>query len=200
MTESAITTRTARSEELDTVVDLCLDAFADEAVLSWVIPDPAERRPYMRQMFSTSLDAVVAADAMILAIDAAGEAVGFSIWLPHTATSEEPGETPSTDERDPQARRAATLEAATSARRPAIPHLKLDSMAAPPEHRGKGAGSAMLSAGLERAQMLGLPVYLEASTSDNRRLYERVGFRDLGDPIDLPDGGPSLQPMWHEPH
>lgn len=61
------------------------------------------------------------------------------------------------------------------------------------------AVSAMLTAGLKQARRLRLPVYLEASTSDNRRLYERMGFQDLGEPIQLPDNGPSLQPMWLVP-
>lgn len=196
MTASTITARTARGEELGTVIDVCLAAFADEAVTAWVIPDPTERRNYMRRMFSTSLEAAIAAEAVILAINADGEPMGASIWLPHTATSEEPDAGPAAEENDPHAQRMGIVSDATGARCPAVPHLKLDSMAALPEHRGQGAGSAMLSAGLERARALDLPVYLEASTSDNRRLYERIGFRDLGEPIDLPDDGPALQPMW----
>jgi GNAT superfamily N-acetyltransferase len=70
-------------------------------------------------------------------------------------------------------------------------------MAALPRRRGLGAGTAMLRYGLDRARRLGLPVYLEASTPRNRKLYARHGFHDLGDPIHLPDGGPTLQPMWH---
>src|SRR5699024_2305151 len=132
------------------------------------------------------------------AVDVDGSWIGFSIWLPHTTTADAPQASPAADENDSRARRWATVEAASNARLPTAPHLKLDSMGAVPEHRGKGAGSAMLSAGLERSRRLGLPVYLEVSTSDNRRLYERMGFRDLGSPIHLPDGGPSLQPMWRD--
>ncbi|MEV2242744.1 hypothetical protein [Micromonospora sp. NPDC049891] len=40
-------------------------------------------------------------------------------------------------------------------------------------------------------------VYLEASTPLNRKLYARHGFADHGAPIQLPEGGPALQPMWH---
>ncbi|WP_199435287.1 hypothetical protein [Qaidamihabitans albus] len=46
-----------------------------------------------------------------------------------------------------------------------------------------------------REQLRRLPAYLEASSPRDRRLYERVGFTDLGDPIEPPDG-PRLQPMW----
>ncbi|QYN34952.1 hypothetical protein K1T35_42510 [Pseudonocardia sp. DSM 110487] len=48
---------------------------------------------------------------------------------------------------------------------------------------------------LVRADADGLPAYLEATSLRSRSLYERHGFRDAGDPIQLPDG-PSLWPMW----
>lgn len=71
-------------------------------------------------------------------------------------------------------------------------------MAALPRRRGLGAGTAMLRYGLVRARALGLPVYLEASTPRNRKLYARHGFQDHGEPVHLPEDGPVLQPMWHE--
>lgn len=202
MASSTITTRTASSAELDAVTDVCLAAFADEAVTAWIIPDPGERQGYMRHLFSTSLDTVITSGALILATEPGGDPVGASIWLPHTAASDEPHPPAAQDDAvaaenaDLHVHRVAAVEAATQARRPDDPHVHLSSMATLPNHRGRGAGAAMLTAGLERARALDLPVYLEASTSDNRRLYKRFGFRDLGAPIDLPDDGPSVQPMW----
>ncbi len=79
-----------------------------------------------------------------------------------------------------------------------VPHVYLSAMAILPRRRGLGAGTAMLRHGLDRASGLDLPAYLEASTPRNRRLYARHGFRDRGEPIHLPEGGPVLQPMWHD--
>lgn len=56
----------------------------------------------------------------------------------------------------------------------------------------------MLRYGLDRAHRLSLPVYLEASTPQSRKLYARHDFVDQGPPLPLPDSGPVLQPMWHE--
>ena len=199
MSTSGITARTASSAEVDTIIDLCMAAFADEAVTSWIIPDPGERTSYMRRTFGTSLDAVITAGAVIVAIDPGGVPVAASIWLPPTTASRETEQQASPGEADDlQAQRREAVEAATRTRRPDDPHLYLSSMATLPDHRGRGAGAAMLTVGVERARTLELPVYLEASTSDNRRLYERFGFRDLGERIDLPDGGPSVQPMWRD--
>jgi ribosomal protein S18 acetylase RimI-like enzyme len=214
MSTSGITTRAATSADLDTVTELCVAAFDDEAVTTWIVPDPAQRRSYMRQLLSSSLEAVITTGGLILATDPVEGPVGASIWLPYTADAEGSvdsegsassegsahsessahSEGPAHSTARPQ--RVAVVEAAAQARHPAEPHLFLSSMATLPAHRGRGAGAAMLAAGLEWARVLDLPVYLEASTFDNRRLYERCGFYDLGETIDLPDGGPSLQPMW----
>lgn len=207
-------TRVADTADVDTVVRVSLDAFADEAVLSWVVPHPAERRAYMQEEFATSLVHAVLAGSVLLAFDSHGTPVAVSIWVrrsgraragsaasptpaepatggPDAATSD--GDLPE----DAMRRRLRIVEAATSMRTPEDPHLHLSAMATALRSRGRGAGAALLTAGLEEAESRSLPVYLEASTSDSSRLYARNGFRDLGDPVFLPEGGPTLQPMWH---
>jgi ribosomal protein S18 acetylase RimI-like enzyme len=66
-----------------------------------------------------------------------------------------------------------------------------------PEHQGEGIGSAMLRVALARCDEAGEPAYLEATSEDNRRLYERHGFRVTRELL-LPDG-PSLWAMWRAP-
>ncbi|GIG88316.1 GNAT family N-acetyltransferase [Plantactinospora endophytica] len=79
------------------------------------------------------------------------------------------------------------------------PHWYLQQMAVLPGLRGRGLGGAMLHHQLVRADAEGVGTYLEASSPRNRALYERYGFRAHGEPIQLPDGGPALQPMWRDP-
>lgn len=201
---TTMTTRTAGIDEVDAVTGLCLAAFADEVVTSWVIPDPTARQEYMRHMFSASLESAITAGSLVLAVAPGCVPVAASIWMTRADRSDlqQPESTTGADADadatadDQQSRRMAAVEAATADRHPDAAHLHLSSMATLPAHRGQGAGAAMLTAGLARARSLDLPVYLEASTSDNRRLYERAGFRDHGEPIRFADGGPSLQPMW----
>jgi ribosomal protein S18 acetylase RimI-like enzyme len=55
-----------------------------------------------------------------------------------------------------------------------------------PEHQNRGIGTAVINSVLERATRAGIPVDLEVE-SDNpgaRRLYERLGFRAVGDPAE----------------
>lgn len=194
MTAPPVTTRPATAAELDEVAELCATAFADEAVIAWVLPDPRTRREHLRGLFGASLGAAVDAQALILAL-ADDRPIGASIWVPRSGVAE--AMEPSAPD-DPVARRLLALRTATDTRHPDRPHLYLQSMAVRPEHRRRGAGAAMITSGLTRASELDLPVYLEASTPGNRTLYGRHGFHDQGDPIRPWGEGPSLQPMWRD--
>ena len=189
--------RPAVPSEFSLVLPVCVEAFADEAVSAWVEPEPELRQDRTRELFETSLRAAVDAGQLLVAFLPGGYPVAASVWadLDSTPPTAEP---PARFEHDrPATRRLAAVLAATSARHPYAPHVYLSAMAALPHRRGLGAGTAMLRYGLTRSRELGLPVYLEASTPRNRRLYARHGFHDLGEPIHLPEGGPVLQPMWH---
>ncbi|MDG4830991.1 GNAT family N-acetyltransferase [Solwaraspora sp. WMMD1047] len=191
---TTLTTRPAHRSESGSLLAICLEAFADEAVTAWVVPDPEARLAGMREMLPASLAAALDAGAVILAVGPDGEAVAASVWIDKQGAPAAP--VPPTAG-DPVARRLAMVVSATAARHPAVPHVYLSAMGTLPRWRGSGAGTAMLRHGLDRARGLGLPVYLEASTPSNRRLYARHGFSDHGPPVPLPDGGPVLQPMWH---
>ena len=66
-----------------------------------------------------------------------------------------------------------------------------------PAVQGLGLGSALMRATLVGVDAAGEPAYLEATSPDNRRLYERHGFEVVRE-LPLP-GGPSLYAMWREP-
>lgn len=200
MSSSTLAVRPAVPSELEEVTALCLAAFADEAVITWVLPDPAARAVQMRTMFEATLAEAVAADTVLLALADSGAPIAVSFWVPGPDTAESPEATGSGASPGVSAHehRLAALAQATEAARPDIPHLHLSSMAVLPGHRGHGAGGALISAGLARAEGLGLPVQLEASTPESHRLYARHGFRDRGAPLRLPGGGPTLRPMMRE--
>jgi GNAT superfamily N-acetyltransferase len=67
----------------------------------------------------------------------------------------------------------------------------------PPEAQGQGRGSRLLAPVLDRCDEDGVPAYLEASTADNARLYERLGFESREEVEALP--GVRVRPMWREP-
>lgn len=59
----------------------------------------------------------------------------------------------------------------------------IDTLAVLPEHRGKGVASALLRAAIDRARKTGKPAGLlvDKDNSRARRLYEKIGFRQVGE-------------------
>jgi predicted N-acetyltransferase YhbS len=66
-----------------------------------------------------------------------------------------------------------------------------------PSVRGKGFGHALLASRLDRVDAEHAPAYLESSKWDNVPYYQRFGFELTGE-IKLPNGGPTMWPMWRE--
>lgn len=77
------------------------------------------------------------------------------------------------------------------------PYVSFSVLATDPKHQRRGVGAVLLKQCLEKADSLGLPVFLESGVN-GRPLYERHGFeviRDFGfDPRDY--GGRSDAPHW----
>ncbi|ADG78965.1 GCN5-related N-acetyltransferase OS=Tsukamurella paurometabola (strain ATCC 8368 / DSM / CCUG 35730 / CIP 100753 / JCM 10117 / KCTC 9821 / NBRC 16120 /NCIMB 702349 / NCTC 13040) OX=521096 GN=Tpau_2359 PE=4 SV=1 [Tsukamurella paurometabola] len=184
--------RLARPEELDHLATLCAAAFSDDALTAWTHPDAESRPALVMAMFTTALSAAIEGGCAIVAAEANDVAVGASIWV----DAPMPGMGVAHDTRLPE--RLRSIQASTALVRPSVPHVYLPSMAVDRHRRGHGIGAIMLAEGNRRAAERNLPVYLEASSVDNRRFYARHGFIDLGAPIVAGDGAPPLWPMWRE--
>jgi GNAT superfamily N-acetyltransferase len=94
--------------------------------------------------------------------------------------------------------RLGWLVVASERRYPRTPHWYLYLVAVDPEQQGRGVGSALLAAGLARADAEAMPAYLEATSERNSALYARVGFERAG-VLRYPLGGPPLYPMLRPP-
>ncbi|MCV7302877.1 GNAT family N-acetyltransferase [Mycobacterium barrassiae] len=81
---------------------------------------------------------------------------------------------------------------------PEEPHWYLMVIGSDPSVRGAGFGQALMRSRLDRCDAEGVPAYLENSNPRNESYYLRFGFEVMGE-IKLPDGGPSMWPMWREP-
>jgi ribosomal protein S18 acetylase RimI-like enzyme len=79
------------------------------------------------------------------------------------------------------------------------PHWYLSLLGTDPDARGHGHGSAMLAPVLARCDSDEVGVYLESSKERNIDFYSRHGFRVTAE-VRLPFGGPTMWPMWREPH
>lgn len=81
---------------------------------------------------------------------------------------------------------------------PEEPHWYLAVLGSDPSVRGKGFGQVLMQSRLERVDAEHAPAYLESSKSENIPYYQRFGF-EVTDEIVLPDGGPTMWPMWRPP-
>jgi GNAT superfamily N-acetyltransferase len=93
--------------------------------------------------------------------------------------------------------RASRAMSAAARVHPREPHWYLLAVGVVPEATGKGRGTALLEPVLRRCDSDEIPAYLEASTADNARLYERLGFEPREELEMLP--GIRVRPMWREP-
>ena len=78
------------------------------------------------------------------------------------------------------------------------PHWYLATLGTHPDWQGVGIGAALMEPALSRADAESLPAYLESSKKSNIAYYRRYGFEVMGD-LALPNGGPTIWPMWREP-
>lgn len=63
-------------------------------------------------------------------------------------------------------------------------------MAALPQARGRGAGTAVLGALLDHARADGASAAWCTARTSAQRLYERMGFKVVSDEFEVPDAGP----------
>jgi GNAT superfamily N-acetyltransferase len=94
-------------------------------------------------------------------------------------------------------RRASRWEELIADHHPREPHWYLQTLSIAPEHQRRGAGTALIRPGLERADADGVPTYLETQRESNIPYYRRFGFELTGE-ISLHDS-PPLWLMWREP-
>lgn len=81
---------------------------------------------------------------------------------------------------------------------PEEPHWYLAVIGSDVTVRGQGYGQALMRSRLDRVDAEHAPAYLESSKPENVPYYQRFGFEVAGE-IVLPDGGPTLWPMWRTP-
>ncbi|MFR9806653.1 GNAT family N-acetyltransferase [Pseudonocardia sp. RS010] len=174
-------------------------AFHDDPVFTWLHPGPADRQAKIRFFFDLTVDVLAQHDdTWATGADVAGAA----LWVPY-------GRAPMSDEEGEAFGAALAQRAGGDAERlfalmtmmerhhPHEPHEYLWFLGVRPDRQGQGLGTATMAPVLARADRVGHPAYLEATSSRSKALYERHGF--VADtPISV-DGSPPLWPMWRDP-
>jgi GNAT superfamily N-acetyltransferase len=179
------------------------DAFADYPFTSWIVPE-AGRRDRLRGLFSLTVNRVGLPHGDTWIARCASGSVGVVGAVVGLAPGAVPGEVWSALAAEEsallgdRAGTAAEADRATAHLRPGEPHYTIATMGVASDHRRRGVATRLLDLALGRADALGLPCYLETSSTGNVALYSRSGFAVL-DRVTLPGGGPPVWAMWRRP-
>jgi GNAT superfamily N-acetyltransferase len=165
----------ATTEDVPRLKTVLAEAFFDDPVLSWLMPDDRRRLAQLRRYFGIELRHLALARGRVWTTS---DLAGAALTLP-------PGRW-----RSPlrvtllegnafglRIARAARMGAAIEWRHVHGPHYYVRDVGVLPSMQGRGLGRALMKPTLERCDREGLPAYLEASSERNAALYERLGFR-----------------------
>lgn len=204
-----IAVRKARPVDRPALATTMAEAFLGDPVFRWCTPDDRRRRRLLPAFFALAAQAFAAHDETWCTGDtledgtAGDDVVGAAIWAPAGVEpmSDADGEAFAarcTELAGPDAGRWSDVIALLDDNHPHhADHDYLWLLAVRPARQGHGHGGALLRAVLDRADRDGTPAYLEATSPDNRRLYQRHGFEVVGELAVA--GSPPLWPMWREP-
>jgi GNAT superfamily N-acetyltransferase len=187
--------RHATAQDIERLKAVMAEAFFDDPVFGWLMPDEDKRRAQLRRFFAIELRHVALPRGRVWTTNELSSAALIlppGAWrVPLHATLLEGTAFPV------HLVRAARLGAAMEWRHPREPHYYVRDIGVPPDMQGKGLGSALLRPTLDGCDREGLPAYLEASSERNAALYERLGFQLTGE---LRIGGsPPLRLMLRPP-
>ena len=197
--------RPADAGEIPAVSAVLAQAFADDPVMNWLLPQRTRRVARRELMFRLELRTygLSQGGTVFTADDGGGGLVGGCLVLPPDGWR-----MPNTADGRTAVRwlrafgrqlpRALRTQRALEEHHPREPHYYIRSVGVRPALQGQGVGSALMRPTLDRCDSDGVSAYLEASSERSATLYERLGFVHLGI-LELPDGGPPLWPMQRPP-
>ncbi|BBZ11250.1 GNAT family N-acetyltransferase [Mycobacterium branderi] len=201
-----IQTRPARKADIPALAATLGRAFHDDPVATWIMPDDKRRAAHLHKFFATATrHHHLAGRGVEVACD--GPEIGAAaLWDPPNRWKQSAWEqlvmAPSLIRgfglRPAVARKFAQLLSLMKLHHPEEPHWYLATIGSDTAVRGRGFGQALMRSRLDRCDAEHCPAYLESSKPENVPYYERFGFTVTGEMV-LPDGGPTLWPMWRAP-
>lgn len=198
---AAHTVRLAERDDLDRLSFVLADAFVDDPVSRYVVPDGRKYFDRLRRLHRMEAARHIRLGTTWLAGDPAP--LGAAVWAPPKKWKQDVGDmvrsaVPALAIFGTGLPKALRLIQTIEGAHPTEPHWYLAVLGTLTAAQGKGVGSSVLQPVLERCDREGVPAYLESSKAANVPFYERHGFRVTGK-IEIPDG-PVLDAMWRDPH
>jgi GNAT superfamily N-acetyltransferase len=166
--------RTTNPDDVRTLVGALADAFYDDPIFGWLMPDEHTRLARLRRFYAIELRHVGLTRGHAWT---SNELLGAAISTPPGAWRVPPrvmlAQGALFGRHLP---RAAILLPAVERRHLREPHHYFAHIGVTPHAQGQGLGSALMRPTLDRCDQEELPAYLEASSERSATLYERLGF------------------------
>jgi GNAT superfamily N-acetyltransferase len=170
--------RPAGTGDVSRLKAMLAEAFFDDPVFGWLMPEDGKRRARLRRYFGVDLRHYALPRGRVwTTADLSGAALTLppGKWRVPPYTSLLQGSAFGV-----HLPRAARMGAAMEWRHMHElrgPHYYVRDIGVHPDMQGKGLGSFLLRPTFDRCDREGLPAYLEASSERSAALYERLGFR-----------------------
>jgi GNAT superfamily N-acetyltransferase len=193
----------ARRDEAALLGEVLADAFAEDPVFAWLIPPHLRGRDHRMRTFFTSMSrgylrqgrpCYLTGDASAAALWAAPGA--WAMPLSQMILEAAPNGLAFGRRLFRALRTQLQVEHLHAGHSP--PHWYLGYLGTRRDRQGQGLGTQMLREVLAGADADGVPAYLESSNERNLPLYERNGFRVVGE-LQALGHGPTIWRMWREP-
>ncbi|MGN6473832.1 MAG: GNAT family N-acetyltransferase [Mycobacteriales bacterium] len=202
MSVAASEVRVATTNDADVLGDVLADAFVDDPVISWLIPAGVDNRDERLRLFFTAMSRTYLRSGKPCYL--AGDASGAALWSAPGGWALQMSDMGDEVERfiaafGDRLEISVGLQTQVEELHPSDPpHWYLGYLGARQAHQGQGHGSRLLQAVLTTADTDGVSAYLESSNERNLPLYERHGFKVVGDFKALGEG-PTIWRMWRDP-
>jgi GNAT superfamily N-acetyltransferase len=195
--------RAARRDEAALLGEVLADAFADDPVFAWLIPPDQPGRDNRMRMFFTSMSRAYLRRGKPCYLS--GDASAAALWATPGAWAMPLSQVILEAVPSGLAFRRRLLRALRTQQQierlhagHARPHWYLGYLGTRRDRQGQGLGTQMLRQVLAGRDADGVPAYLESSNEHNLPLYERNGFRVVGE-LPALGHGPTIWRMWREP-
>jgi len=195
--------RAARRGEAALLGEVLADAFAEDPVFAWLIPPQLPARDNRLRTFFTSMSrgylrqgkpCYLTSDASAAALWAAPGS--WAMPLSQVVLEAAPNGMAFRLNLLRALRTQLQIERMHAAQ--SRPHWYLGYLGTRTDRQGEGLGTQMLREVLAGSDTNSVPAYLESSNERNLPLYERNGFRVLGE-LQALGNGPTIWRMWREP-
>jgi GNAT superfamily N-acetyltransferase len=169
--------RPATAQDVPRLKAVMAEAFYDDPILTWLMPNDAKRLARLRRFFGVELGHLALQRGRVWTtneLSAAALTLPPGAWRVPIHTTLLEGTAFGI-----HLSRAARLGFVMEWRHLREPHYYFRDVGVLPAMQGNGLGSALMGPTLDRCDRESLPAYLEASSERNAALYERLGFQPI---------------------